>query len=259
MQKYFKYLIIALAVLVIVPQIAMAAWWNPASWGIWNKLFGKPVQAPVACTMEAKQCSDGSYVSRKGPKCEFDVCPQAIVGGDKDVHGCIGSAGYTWCQAKQKCLRTWEEKCEITNLTKLSEENIVTAVGQLEKVKFVKKNGIYKYENLTQKWGVDLNQIVTGDINGDTFEDAFVHVTVCGGSCGSEFAVVLGGLRGVVETVKVVPESFITAGAGQYHVKNIEINNRMISMVVEITDYQGSVGTDTLKYAFDGKNLIKIK
>ena len=34
-----------------------------------------------------------------------------IVGGDKDEHGCIGSAGYTWCEEKQKCLRAWEEPC----------------------------------------------------------------------------------------------------------------------------------------------------
>lgn len=33
-------------------------------------------------------------------------------GGDRDKHGCIGSAGYTWCEKKHKCLRTWEEKCE---------------------------------------------------------------------------------------------------------------------------------------------------
>jgi putative hemolysin len=35
-----------------------------------------------------------------------------LVGNDKDEHGCIGSAGYSWCELKQKCLRTWEEKCE---------------------------------------------------------------------------------------------------------------------------------------------------
>lgn len=29
----------------------------------------------VACTMEAKQCPDGSYVGRQGPKCEFAPCP----------------------------------------------------------------------------------------------------------------------------------------------------------------------------------------
>jgi len=37
-----------------------------------------------------------------------------LVGGDRDEHGCIASAGYTWCEAKQKCLRSWEEPCEVT-------------------------------------------------------------------------------------------------------------------------------------------------
>jgi hypothetical protein len=32
---------------------------------------------PVMCTMEAKQCPDGSYVGRSGPKCEFAACPGA--------------------------------------------------------------------------------------------------------------------------------------------------------------------------------------
>jgi hypothetical protein len=34
-----------------------------------------------------------------------------VLGGDKDEHGCIGSAGYTWCSEKNKCLRIWEEDC----------------------------------------------------------------------------------------------------------------------------------------------------
>ena len=32
---------------------------------------------PVACTIEAKLCPDGSYVSREGPNCEFALCPTA--------------------------------------------------------------------------------------------------------------------------------------------------------------------------------------
>ncbi len=34
-----------------------------------------------------------------------------IVGGDKDEHECLGSAGYSWCEAKGKCLRVFEEWC----------------------------------------------------------------------------------------------------------------------------------------------------
>ena len=34
-----------------------------------------------------------------------------LVGNDQDAHGCIASAGYEWCEAKQKCIRNWEEGC----------------------------------------------------------------------------------------------------------------------------------------------------
>lgn len=30
----------------------------------------------VACTLEAKQCPDGSFVGRTGPNCEFTACPE---------------------------------------------------------------------------------------------------------------------------------------------------------------------------------------
>jgi|CXWL01.1.fsa_nt_gi predicted PurR-regulated permease PerM len=33
------------------------------------------ISSPVACTMEAKICPDGSAVGRSGPKCEFAACP----------------------------------------------------------------------------------------------------------------------------------------------------------------------------------------
>lgn len=32
--------------------------------------------ALVACTQEARQCPDGSYVGRTGPRCEFAACPE---------------------------------------------------------------------------------------------------------------------------------------------------------------------------------------
>jgi len=33
--------------------------------------------APVACTMDAKMCPDGSYVGRVAPDCAFAQCPDA--------------------------------------------------------------------------------------------------------------------------------------------------------------------------------------
>ncbi len=41
--------------------------------------------------------------------------PPVIVGNDSDAHGCKASAGYSWCDVLQKCIRTWEENC--TNAT----------------------------------------------------------------------------------------------------------------------------------------------
>ncbi len=67
--------------------------------GIGSVLFvtkNKKVEAPVVSTSTAATTS-------------------LIVGGDKDIHGCIGSAGYSWCAVKNKCLRPWEEKCIATS------------------------------------------------------------------------------------------------------------------------------------------------
>jgi putative hemolysin len=34
-----------------------------------------------------------------------------LVGNDTDEHGCKASAGYSWCELSQKCIRVWEENC----------------------------------------------------------------------------------------------------------------------------------------------------
>ena len=51
-----------------------------------------------------------------------NASPQ-LVGNDRDEHGCIGSAGYSWCATKQKCIRIFEEDCN-------SELGIKTALAQ---------------------------------------------------------------------------------------------------------------------------------
>lgn len=33
--------------------------------------------------------------------------PRAI-GGDRDAHGCLPAAGYTWCERTGRCERSWE-------------------------------------------------------------------------------------------------------------------------------------------------------
>lgn len=67
MKKY----LIALVVIIALALIA----WRSGKIPILNNLPPAGDGQPVACTMEAKQCSDGSYVGRTGPKCEFAACP----------------------------------------------------------------------------------------------------------------------------------------------------------------------------------------
>jgi hypothetical protein len=40
-----------------------------------GKSFTQTPVEGVSCTMEAKECPDGSYVGRSGPRCEFAACP----------------------------------------------------------------------------------------------------------------------------------------------------------------------------------------
>ncbi len=37
--------------------------------------------------------------------------PVVAPGSDWDLHGCIRSAGYTWCDILHQCVRIWEESC----------------------------------------------------------------------------------------------------------------------------------------------------
>ncbi len=60
-----------------------------------NALEHPNTPAPVACTMEAKLCPDGTSVGRSGPNCEFSVCafPNAE---DKTIGiAFVVPAGYT--------------------------------------------------------------------------------------------------------------------------------------------------------------------
>lgn len=52
MKQYYKFFIILLIISFIIPQIALASWWNPFSWHIWNNIFNvftfkNPNPAPI--------------------------------------------------------------------------------------------------------------------------------------------------------------------------------------------------------------------
>jgi hypothetical protein len=80
---------------------------------------------------------------------QFDSKPSAdntnqlLIGGDKDAGGCLIAAGYSWCEPKQKCLRTWEEKCyetEEAGLAKIFAERNKKSVEETQVTIMTLKN-----------------------------------------------------------------------------------------------------------------------
>ena len=78
-------------------------------WCDWDE---NETSCPEDC---AVVCGDGwCDWEENETSCPEDCGPETedlLVGNDTDEHGCIGSAGYSWCESKGKCLRMWEEDC----------------------------------------------------------------------------------------------------------------------------------------------------
>ncbi|MDN3692607.1 hypothetical protein QWZ06_10120 [Chryseobacterium tructae] len=50
------------------------------------------------------------------------------LGGDRDVHGCIGSAGYTYSQLRNNCVRVFEQKIKLKEVSTDKSSSTMTAV-----------------------------------------------------------------------------------------------------------------------------------
>ena len=50
------------------------------------------------------------------------------VGSDRDTHGCIGSAGYTWSAVRQACVRLWEEGTALMPVVEIENPVLVAYV-----------------------------------------------------------------------------------------------------------------------------------
>lgn len=51
-------------------------------------------------------CEEWAYYRGTCPA----VAPIVMPGSDRDSHGCIGSAGYTWSESQKQCVRPWEDR-----------------------------------------------------------------------------------------------------------------------------------------------------
>ncbi|WP_213279915.1 hypothetical protein [Chryseobacterium indologenes] len=51
-----------------------------------------------------------------------------VLGGDRDVHGCIGSAGYTYSQLKNSCIQTFNQKIKLKEVNTDKSYTSMTAI-----------------------------------------------------------------------------------------------------------------------------------
>lgn len=128
------YIFIALVVLIGVAAVG------------WLSVGSRDVQ-PIACTMEAKLCPDGSAVGRTGPNCEFAACPEAKpvpkpIGGDVVLSvgqtGKVGDLGITVntlvgdsrCPVDVQCIWAGEFKVNVTLVTASKSETRDISSGE---------------------------------------------------------------------------------------------------------------------------------
>lgn len=62
----------------------------------------------IVCMAEGCPCAETKESCPED--CDIET---ELIGGQTDEHGCLIAAGYSWCEEKNKCLRTWEEPCEL--------------------------------------------------------------------------------------------------------------------------------------------------
>ena len=105
-----KILIILVVILIFTAAITGIILWRKGknkinAWtcenGVWIKQGNPALPRPLEPCLQD---------TSSGPVEEKNNNPR-LIGGDKDEHGCLIAAGYSWCESKQKCLRSWEEIC----------------------------------------------------------------------------------------------------------------------------------------------------
>ncbi|MFH1393740.1 MAG: hypothetical protein ABII71_01580 [Candidatus Micrarchaeota archaeon] len=69
-------------------------------------------------------------------------------GSDRDEHGCIGSAGYTWCESTQECVREWETPCKMSEQDAL----MVAQGSDCAQEGVVKSEGAFYNDNSKTWW-----------------------------------------------------------------------------------------------------------
>mgnify|MGYP000009056713 FL=1 len=75
----------------------------------------------TACNNSTPQQTDKAAEELTTPQQEM------MVGGDRDEHGCIGSAGYSWSALRGKCIQVFEVGTRLNPVDVEQEEAVISA------------------------------------------------------------------------------------------------------------------------------------
>lgn len=91
--------------------------------------------------------------SQKNTKASMD---SRLVGNDKDRHGCIGSAGYTWSEVRGECIRLFEIGILTTSLTNETENAYIVLSQDSTEIELFCSNELKNeilVKNAKNTWG----------------------------------------------------------------------------------------------------------
>jgi len=75
----------------------------------------------AACNNSTPQQTDKAVEELTTPQQEM------MVGGDRDEHGCIGSAGYSWSALREECIQVFEVGTRLNPMDVEQEEAVISA------------------------------------------------------------------------------------------------------------------------------------
>ena len=78
----------------------------------------QPAEEPVYCTMDAKECPDGSFVSRVAPNCEFAPCPEVVSSDLSNAHWLCEDG--IWKETAEDCFENYclqKSDCQLMGVT----------------------------------------------------------------------------------------------------------------------------------------------
>ena len=74
--------------------------------------------AMTACNNASKTSAPNASITKAVGDTTLPKETPTMVGGDRDEHNCIGSAGYQWSELRKECLRLFEKGVRLNPVDK---------------------------------------------------------------------------------------------------------------------------------------------